>query len=118
MSTTSLNMMAQQFISVGPSLLVCLVACVLVGLEWRRGGKASLWAMLGFGLSALLMVIGPVVYTALTLSLQTGGPGTMGMNLQAIYSIMALVIGMLQAVAYGCLLMAVLAGRAPRQPGT
>jgi len=112
---SSASIFAQQFLSAGPSLLVCLVACLLVGLEWRRGGRASKWAMLGFGLTALL-VVGQVVWTLVSLTLsQTGGSTD---SMRTLMPVLGLGLGTLHALAYGFLLMAVLAGRAPRPPGT
>jgi drug/metabolite transporter (DMT)-like permease len=115
MSTTALSNFAQQFLSAGPSLLVCLVACLLVGLEWRRGGKASLWAMLGFAGGAMLAVGGPVLWTVLSLTSMQSGNAQAYRNL---WPILSVGMGVLHAAVYGCLLMAVLAGRAPRPPGT
>jgi hypothetical protein len=115
-STSFLSVFGQQLLSAGPTLLVCLVACLLIGLEWRRGGRASLWAMLGFGLAASLVIIGPVVWTFVTMAMsQSGEPAG---SLRTAMPIISVCLGMLHALAYGLLLMAVLAGRAPRQPGT
>ena len=115
-NTSFMSLFGQQLLSAGPTLIVCLVACLLVGLEWRRGGKASLWAMLGFGLAGLLVVVGPVCWSLVSMAMaQSGGSAT---SLATIMPVVSVGLGFLHALAYGFLLMAVLAGRAPRPPGT
>lgn len=107
----------QQLMGSGPTLLVCLIACVLVGLEWRRGGKASLWAVLGFGLAAFLAIAGPLAFTLVTMSMSTRGGGSPETSIRVILPILTVALGLLHSLAYGFLLMAVLAGRASRPPG-
>lgn len=109
------SLFGQQFLSAGPTLMVCLIACLLIGLEWRRGGRASLWAMLGFGLSALLVIVGPVCWTFVSVAMsQSGGSAD---SLRTVMPIISICLGLLHAVAYGLLLLAVLAARPARPPG-
>jgi hypothetical protein len=116
-NSSFVSLFGSQLLAAGPTLLICLVACLLIGLEWRRGGRASLWAMLGFGLAALLMVAGPLVWTFVTMAMtQSGGDNSVSMR--TVMPIISVSLGLLHALAYGFLLLAVLAGRSPRTPGT
>lgn len=117
MSNSSLlSLFGQQLLSSGPVLLICLVACTLICLEWRRGGKASLWALLGFGLYGLLAVAGPVAWFFLSLPATSNGEP---LALSPVWRVtLGLGLGLLHALALGFLLLAVLAGRAPRAAGT
>src|SRR5437764_12257149 len=47
-----------------PTLLVCFVAGVVVLGRWKQASKGSMWALLGFGLAAVLCFAVPVVQTA------------------------------------------------------
>lgn len=43
-----------------PTLLVCIVACILTATKWKQAPDAAMWASFGFGLAILLCVTTPV----------------------------------------------------------
>jgi hypothetical protein len=114
-NTTFLMMLAQNLLYQVPSLLVCLVACLLVCLDWRRGGKASLWALLGFGTVVVLGVVFPVAYAFLTFKMTSGG-GSPQAATASVLTAVGFGSALLHALGYVFLLLAVLNGRAQRAP--
>ena len=114
-NTTFFTMLAQNLLYQVPSLLVCLVACVLVILDWRRGGKASLWALLGFGTVVVLGAVVPVAYAFLTARMVSGG-GTAQSGMASVMAVVGFGSALLHAMGYVFLLLAVLNGRAQRAP--
>ncbi len=47
-----------------PTLLVCFVAGIVILGRWKQGSKGSMWALLAFGLTAVLCFAIPVTQTA------------------------------------------------------
>ena len=101
-----------QVLASAPSLLLCLVACTLVILDWRRGGRVSLWAVLGFGLAGLICIGAPLAMLFAFLSRVSSGVSE-GSQFRALL-LSGLILGVLQAVAMSFLLAAVLSARPQR----
>ena len=97
-----------------PTLLVCFVAGVVILARWKEGSKGSLWALLGFGLAAVLCFAVPVAQTAVQDWVRHSGHTTIeGASVMAGIS---MVWAVLRAVTYALLLMAVFAGRSTSPP--
>ena len=47
-----------------PTLIVCIVACVVIFTKWKQNPSGSLWAVLGFGLALVLCFLMPLVQAA------------------------------------------------------
>jgi hypothetical protein len=106
----SLSMFAIQL----PTLLVCFVAGVVILGRWKEGSKGSMWALLGFGLAAVLCFAVPVSQTALQQWLRHSGHTMVeGASVMAGVSFLWSV---LRAVTYALLLVAVFAGRSTSPP--
>ena len=108
----SLSMFAIQL----PTLLVCFVAGVVILGKWKEGSKGSMWALLGFGLAAVLCFAVPVAQTALQQWVRHSGH-TMAESASVMAGI-SFVWSLLRAVTYGLLLVAVFAGRSTSPPAS
>jgi hypothetical protein len=97
-----------------PTLLVCFVAGVVILARWKDCSKASMWALLGFGLTAVLCFGVPVAQTAVQGWVRQSGH-TMIEGASLIAGI-SMVWSMLRAVTYVLLLIAVFAGRSTPPP--
>ena len=93
-----------------PSFIVAVVAVVILLKRWNQHPRASLWALLGFGLLFLLSTIGPVVNTLIHVALVQGGNISQRIWINYAYSTVNTV---LHGVTYLLLLLAILADRAP-----
>ena len=99
-----------------PTLLVCFVAGVVILAKWKEGSKGSLWALLGFGLAALLCFVVPVAQTVVQAGIiRSGHPAIESASVMAGIS---MVWSMLRAVSYALLLIAVFAGRQTSPPAS
>jgi len=99
-----------------PTLLVCFVAGVVILAKWKEGSRGSLWALLGFGLAAVLCFAIPVGQTvAQEWMRHSGHTVTESVSVMAGISI---VWSVLRAVSYILLLIAVFAGRSTSPPAT
>ncbi len=97
-----------------PTLLVCFVAGVVILARWKQGSKGSMWALLGFGLTALICFAIPVTLTAVQDWVRHGGHSRVeGASVMAGIS---MVWSVLRAVSYALLLIAVFAGRSTSPP--
>ena len=92
-----------------PTLLVCAVACVFIVGRWRPGERYSFWAILGFGLALLLCFIIPAAQTALQ---QWVFQGADRISRAWVFSVFGVLVSVLHAAIYACLLTAVFSGRA------
>ncbi len=92
-----------------PTLLVCFVAGVVILGKWKEGSKGSMWALLGFGLAAVLCFAAPAAQTAVQGWVRQSGH-TMVEGASVMVSI-SIVWSVLRAVTYALLLIAVFAGR-------
>jgi hypothetical protein len=97
-----------------PTLLVCFVAGVVILGRWKQGSKGSMWALLGFGVAAILCFAVPVAQTAVQDWVRHGDHTTVeGASVMAGIS---MVWSVLRAVSYALLLIAVFAGRSTSPP--
>jgi hypothetical protein len=114
--TDQLKMLFSTFTIQLPTLLVCFVAGVVILAKWKEGSKGSLWALLGFGLTAVLCFAIPVGQTAVQ-----GWVRHSGLTMMESTSVMAgssMVWSVLRAVSYALLLVAVFAGRSASPPAS
>jgi hypothetical protein len=63
-NTDQIKLLLSMFAIQLPTLLVCFVAGVVILGRWKQGSKGSMWALLGFGLAAVLCFAVPVAQTA------------------------------------------------------
>jgi hypothetical protein len=103
-----LRVFLSMFMLTLPTFLVCAVACVVVVGRWGVGSRYSFWAMAGFGLALLVCIIGPAVQTLLQQWVFQSGDR---ISRAWVFSTFGLVLSVLHAAIYGCLLAAVLADR-------
>ena len=99
-----------------PTLLVCFIAGVVVLGRWKQASKGSMWALLGFGLAAVLCFAVPVVQTAVQEWVRHTGRTTVGSA--SVMAGISMVWSALSAVTYALLLIAVFAGRSTSPPGS
>ena len=97
-----------------PTLLVCFVAGVVILGRWKEGSKGSIWALLGFGLAAVLCFAVPVAQTAVQDWVSHSGHTTI--ERASVMAGISIVWSVLRAVTYGLLLIAVFAGRSTSPP--
>ncbi|WP_395739248.1 hypothetical protein [Prosthecobacter sp.] len=98
-----------------PILLVSLVAVIMVVTRWNELPKASMWALLGFGLTLLLCIVIPVVQN----SVQHWAIENRDLSHDqraSIFTGLSILWSVLRAVSYALLLAAVFAGRRAPQP--
>lgn len=95
-----------------PTLLVCAVACVMIVGRWRQGSGHLFWAILGFGLALLLCFVVPAIQTVLQQWVFQSGER---MSRAWVFSAFGIVVSVLHAAIYGCLLAAIFAGRPARE---
>ena len=115
-NTDQLRLLLSTFAIQVPTLLVCLVAGVVILGKWKEGSNGSLWALLGFGLAALLCFAVPVAQTGVQdWIIHSGHTAIEGASVMAGISI---VWSVLRAVSYALLLIAVFAGRPTSPPAT
>ncbi len=97
-----------------PTLLVCFVAGVVILGRWKQGSRGSIWALLGFGLAAVLCFAVPVGQTALQDWVRHSGHTTS--ESASLIAGISIVWSVLRAVTYALLLIAVFAGRSASPP--
>jgi hypothetical protein len=115
-NTDQLKLLLSTFAVQVPTLLVCLVAGVVILGKWKEGSKGSLWALLGFGLAALLCFAVPVAQAGVQdWIIHSGHTAIESASVMAGISI---VWSVLRAVSYALLLIAVFAGRPTSPPAT
>lgn len=111
-NTDQIKLLLSLFAIQVPTLLVCFVAGVVILGRWKQDSKASIWALLGFGLAAVLCFAVPASQTAWQeWARQSGYTAVQRASVMAGISI---VWSVLRAVSYALLLMAVFAGRSTR----
>ncbi len=91
-----------------PALLVCFVAGVVILGRWREGGRASVFAALGFGLVLVLCFLMPLVQTLLQQWVLENGQRASRMWAFTAFGIVGSV---LHALIYAFFLAAIYAGR-------
>lgn len=113
-TTAQLRMFLSLFSVQVPTIIVCIVACVLILARWNQGSRANLWGLLGFGYLLALCFFIPFVQATLQNWVIQSGDRTGKMW---VLSAMSIVLSVVHAVTYVFLLLAVLAGRpAPNSP--
>jgi hypothetical protein len=111
-STSQINVFLRMMEVQLPTLIVCVVACVVIMTRWRPGSRALLFALLGFGLTLALCILIPVVQMLLQPWVFQNNSGYNAERMW-VYSITSILWSVLHGVAYVFLLLAVLAGCAP-----
>jgi hypothetical protein len=96
------------FIMQLPVLLACLAAGAVVLSKWRQAPRASMWALLGFGLAIILCFVVPIGQIAMRYWLMQAGGGA---NPGPGFAALAVFWSVLRAVTYGLLLAAIFAER-------
>jgi hypothetical protein len=113
--TDQIKLLFSMFAIQLPTLLVCFVAGVVVILgRWKQGSKGSMWALLGFGLAAVLCFAVPVAQTAVQDWVRHSGRTTV--ESASVMAGISIVWSVLRAVTYALLLIAVFAGRSTSPP--
>ena len=111
MNTGSLiTQIVGSFVMQLPILLVCLVAGFVVLTRWNHSPRASLWALLGFGLALALCFIIPIGQAVVSQWMMQNEPVTHRAN---VFSGLSILWALLRATTYALLLVAVFAGRSP-----
>jgi len=91
-----------------PTLIVCLVACIIILTKRGTASRASSWALLGFGSVLCLCIVMPVVHTAIQSWVFQSGQRA---DRMWAFTTVSIVGSVLDAATYVFLLLAVLAGR-------
>ncbi len=115
-NTDQIKVLLSMFAIQLPTLLVCFVAGVVVLGRWKQASKGSMWALLGFGLAAVLCFAVPVVQTAVQEWVRHTGRTTV--ENASVMAGISMVWSALRAVTYALLLIAVFAGRSTSPPGS
>jgi hypothetical protein len=115
-NTDQLKLLLSTFAVQVPTLLVCFVAGVVILGKWKEGSKESVWALLGFGLAALLCFAVPAAQTAA--QGWVSHSGHMAIEGASVMAGISIVWSVLRAVSYALLLIAVFAGRPTSPPAT
>ena len=112
-NTDQIKLFLSMFAIQLPTLLVCFVAGVVILGRWKEGSKGSMWALLGFGLAAVLCFAVPVAQAVQDRVRHSGYTTSESVSVVAGISI---VWSVLRAVTYAFLLVAVFAGRSTSPP--
>lgn len=102
----------RMFLMYLPTFLVCLVAGAVILARWQEGASGSLWALMAFGLAALLCIVMPAGQAALQHWVFQSG------EIEArrwVLTALGMAGSILHAIIYLMLLLAVFAGRS--KPG-
>src|SRR5438034_8007174 len=113
-NTDQIKVLLSMFAIQLPTLLVCFVAGVVVLGRWKQASEGSIWALLGFGLAAVLCFAVPVVQTTVQEWIRHSGR-TMAESTSIMAGI-AMMWSTVRAVTYALLLIAVFAGRSSSPP--
>jgi hypothetical protein len=110
-NTDQIKLLLSMFAIQLPTLIVCFVTGVVILGRWKKG---SIWALLGFGLAAVLCFAVPVAQTAVQDWVRHSGYTTL--ESASVMAGISLVWSVLRAVSYALLLIAVFAGRSTSPP--
>jgi hypothetical protein len=113
-NTDQIKLLLSTFAIQVPTLLVCFVAGVVILGRWKQGSKGSMWALLGFGLAAILCFAVPVAQTAVQQWVRQSGHTTV--ESASVMAAISIVWSVLRALTYALLLIAVFAGRSTSPP--
>lgn len=106
---SELSILFSMFLTNLPKLIVSVVAVAIVLGRKKELGLAGNWALMGFGLFVVLSFLVPVVQAGVQQWMKASGDYS---RASLIYGGMSFIWSLLNAVATGMLLMAVLKGRA------
>ena len=113
-NTDQIKVLLSMFAIQLPTLLVCFMAIVVILGRSNESSGGSMWALLGFGLAAVLCFAVPVAQIVVQDWVSHSGHTTIeGASVMAGIS---MVWSVLRAVTYALLLMAVFAGRSTAPP--
>jgi hypothetical protein len=115
-NTDLLKLLLSTFAIQLPTLLVCFVAGVVILAKWKEGSKGSLWALLGFGLAAILCFAVPVAQTVVQDWIRRSGHTTI--ESASVMAGISIVWSVLRGVSYALLLIAAVAGRSTSLPAS
>jgi hypothetical protein len=115
-NTDQIKVLLSMFAIQLPTLLVCFVAGVVILGSWKQGSKGSMWALLGFGLAAVLCFAVPVTQTAVQDWVRHSGHTTV--ESASVIAGISMVWSVLRAVTYALLLIAMFAGRSTSPPAS
>jgi len=115
-NTDQIKLLLSLFAIQLPTLLICFVAGVVILARWKQGSKGSMWALLGFGLTALICFALPVTQTAVQDWVRHSGYTTS--ESASVMAGISMVWSVLRAISYGLLLIAVFAGRSTSPPAS
>lgn len=104
-----LQALLTMFVTQLPILLVSLVGCVMMVGRWNQGSRSAAWALAGFGISLALCVLMPLGQIQMQKWLAECGQNPV--DPARAFAVLTLFWSVLRAISYGCLLMALLAGR-------
>ncbi len=117
-SPDQIRLFLTMFLMQLPTFLVCTVAGLVILQKSQTAPKASLWALAGFGLVAILCVLIPLGQMTIQIWVVQG---IEPVKRVWAFSALGLTSAILHAVAYALLLVAVFAGRSkapPSPPGS
>ena len=113
-SSNPFSLLISHFTTQIPVFAVCLIGTILILVRWNQASRTSTWALAGFGLSALLCVIIPIVQVGVQQwFIQNGGNGIAPRAY--IYTVLSFLWASLRAISYGLLLVGFLVGRTEGQ---
>jgi len=116
MNTNILAAIAQSLFAQFPVLVVALVACIVTILNWEQSPSASLFSLLGFGLTLFLCFAIPIGQSVAT-SMLVPNDGSVA-NTRFVFTGLAIFWSLLRAAAYVLLLSAIYTGRTATRPAS
>jgi len=108
MNPIALKIFSQLFLGSLPTLVVCLVACVIILSRGKTGSSWSIWALCGFGLGLLIALAIPITQAFVQSWLAQSG------NVAAyawVFTVLGLFWSVLHACVYALLFVAIFEGR-------
>jgi hypothetical protein len=92
-----------------PQLVVLLVGLVIALITWKRNPRPSLWALIGFSVFIILIIVGSLT-SALPLTLSQRNNLSM-QSIGTIVAVLTIIISLFHAVGWGFLIAAVFSAR-------
>ncbi|WP_395748590.1 hypothetical protein [Prosthecobacter sp.] len=114
-NTEQIKVILASLLSQLPILLVSLVALIMIFARSKELSKASMWALLGFGLTLLLCIVIPVVQNMVQRWAIENRELTHDQR-ASIFTGISFLWSVLRAISYALLLVAVFAGRRTPPP--
>src|SRR5258708_50382 len=104
MASTTLPYLLQYLVATGPTLLVATVGLLLTIINWRKLGRAAIYAVCGFGLHLFTSLAYLVASLFMLAQVSSGSSSGVAMG----YRVIGAANGVLHALALACLLAALL----------